>query len=349
MQAKPLTHELIERLVKRALRAPSADNHHPFRWQWDGSCRLYLLADPEFEHADIGRRFLGWYAVGCLSETLAIAASEEGWSVTAQYQPERTSGVLCEWTFSERSVAADPLAQAIERRHTNRKPYQRAPLEPELLAQLERECASVPGAHVQFLAGGARKPLLGLMRIAEAERFASQPLHAEIFDSIRFDVGWKATTDRGIPPVATEVELPMRPLFAVLRHWPVMRLANLIGTSSILGVRVAWFPGWASAALGVITADSTRPEDALQTGRALQRIWLRATLLGLSMQPLAASAILRLPWWPGVRKETKAKMAEQWYELTGERQPLMVFRLGLASEPSGVAARPASVQIENVL
>ena len=38
--------------------------------------------------------------------------------------------------------------------------------------------------------------------------------------------------------------------------------------------------------MGIITAAEKRDEDYIQIGRALQRIWLSATKLGLSFQPL---------------------------------------------------------------
>ena len=78
------------------------------------------------------------------------------------------------------------------------------------------------------------------------------------------------------------------------------------------------------------SADSL-DEGAFNAGRGFQRLWLRATLERLAMQPMAASTVLALqsqddPW--ASRAASKA-LADGWAGVLPAGQvPMMLFRMG---------------------
>ena len=49
-----------------------------------------------------------------------------------------------------------------------------------------------------------------------------------------------------------------------------------------------------ASAIGTIVADAESPRNASVAGMSIERVWLTATSLGLSMQPLAGLIYLKL-------------------------------------------------------
>jgi hypothetical protein len=79
---------------------------------------------------------------------------------------------------------------------------------------------------------------------------------------------------------------------------------------------------------------------AIAVGRALERVWLRATRLRVAFQPLAASALLALEGYRDVDATVRHRLAAGWREVAGDALPLMVFRMGHAAPASIRAGRP---------
>jgi hypothetical protein len=191
--------------------------------------------------------------------------------------------------------------------------------------------------------------LLALIWQAESERFLNPLLHAEIFRSIRFDLGWRESADDHLPPGALEIERPMRLGFKLLRHWPRMRLFSLVGGHRLLGLRAAWLPCWQAPHLGVVSVEegSSLPASAAAAGMAFEAAWLQSTALGLAVQPMAASPLYACaePCNEGVRHRVRHDLQAGWQALLPRRVPMMVFRLGYADPPTVRTTRPALQQM----
>lgn len=335
---------MVERWVRLGSHAPSADNELPFIYRWSSQRQqLDICAAPSFAALSPSRRFLAFYAAGALAETMVVAASVDGVRLDISLLESGAAPGLARLAVAGGTAAADPLASQILQRHTNRRLYQRTVLAAGVTDILQREVQGIAGISMSLYEAARAGPLQRLLVQAEAERFYSQVLHEEIFSSVRFDVGWSASCETGIPPIATEVELPMRPMFGLLKHWPLMNALKHIGVHRMLGFRVAGLPARCSATLGVLWSKQSGPADAFATGRALQRVWLSATAQGVAMQPMAAAAVLALDIWPGVRPEVRATLRAGWQEVDRDAQPLMVFRLGYSAPPSGTSGRPAKL------
>ena len=131
----------------------------------------------------------------------------------------------------------------------------------------------------------------------------------------------------------------MRTVFGALRHWELVRLLNGIGLHHVFGIRAAYLPCRLAPHVGALTTSLDLDTGAVATGAAFERVWLRTTLQGSSLQPLAGSALLALPECPGVSPSARRTLSEGWKRLTPGRTPLMVFRVGHARPPSVRAAR----------
>ena len=342
---RPSTDQ-IRQILQSGIAAPSAENKHYLAFEL-GDDRVWLHAtDAASWEATPHRRFLALLAYGAVAENMALRAGELGYSQHLRWQLAGASDrriAEIDWTPSLQ--APDPLAGAIASRHTNRRFYRRAALAPASLQRMSDAVQRVPEAQLLWLAAPPlRDAALQAIRIAETERFCRPELHRELFGAVRFELGWRRSADEWLPPAALEVEPPMRPGFALLRHWPLMHALSFAGVHHLLGLRAAALPCRLAPHLGLIVAAGVDAADrALQGGRALQRAWLAAAADGLAFQPMAAATVLveqraGAGW---VSESTRQQLEKLLAQLspTASAQPCMFFRVGRAAAPSVVTGR----------
>ena len=338
-----LTASQIHAVVRSAVLAPSADNRHHVAFEpTAGGMRIW--ADDQYANcAEPHRRQLTVFSFGAVLENALIQASAYALdsAVRAFPDPDRPK-LVCELEWRPADAPVDPLLRAIDQRHTNRKFFKGPPLAELELALLADEVRRYESVRIHWCDDAERRSaLLGQVRRAEAERFRQPRLHEELFSSIDWSAGWKATSVEGLPPGALEVEVPLRPGFRAMSSWPVMRVLSLLQMHRLLGIRAADLPCRLSPHLGVLSATDARTSTVIEAGRAFQRLWLQATLQGLALQPMAASIALALqPVADGwVSGEVQRALQMGWTRLIGADSPMMVFRLGRAPTPAVRASR----------
>lgn len=324
----------LSSILQAAVAAPSADNRHCF--ELSAAPDSLLLFGNEAHRSDpFHRRVLNLISFGAVVENMVIRAARLGYRATVSWMPDAARpSLIAELRLATIEPVATPLDAAIAGRHTNRRVGFSGPtLSDAELARLRSLVSTIDGVSLAFLdSREQRARLLRLVRIAEAERFNTRALHENLFSAVRFDVGWHATADTGLPPGALGVEPGVRWAFAQLRHWPVMNALRRFGIHHALGVRAAALPCRFAPHCGVLTTRLPIERGAVAVGMALQRIWLTAESLGLAFQPLAGSALLALPEYRDVPVQTGERLRRGWRELTDE-MPLMVFRMGHAKRP----------------
>lgn len=344
--ARPSADERRE-ILASGLAAPSAENRHELRFRITPAGSVELVATglagwSEQPH----RKLLAQISFGAVVENMALHAGAIGLSQTTHWlpQPDRPE-LVARMAWHPSAQPGDPLAAAIPARHTNRRFYRRGALGEPVLARLAHAAAAVPGAQLRWLDPPAlRRVALQAIRLAETERFRRRELHAELFGAVRFELGWRASAPHGLPPGALEVEPPMRPFFAALRHWPLMRAASRIGAHHLLGLRAGDLPCRLAPHLGLlVAADADEDIAALHAGRALQRVWLAAAAEGLAFQPMAASTALaaQRPGSGWVEPAVQARLRALLDTMKGDARacPLMLFRIGRAAAPNVVTER----------
>ncbi len=333
-----MNYDTLIDLAQSGILAPSADNQHVFKYELTTNS-INLWPSPEFAAtSERHRRILGLISLGAVVENIRLRAGQLGFASNTQWWPEHdgSDGMLARLTFEQSTQKEDELALAIPHRHTNRRMYHGPALSGIEMSQLKCEVNSSQGVQFVWLLGDARRRALKLIWRAESERFLRKSLHDEIFASIRFDLSWQQSAERALPPGALEIEAPMRPLFKALRHWPLMRALNRVGVHHLVGMRAGWLPCWQAPALAVLTTTEPLEPGAIAVGAALERVWLRATRLGLAMQPLAASVVLPLQNAAdnGASECVRTALIKGWQGITSDSTPLMVFRIGRAEVPA---------------
>ncbi len=342
--------EALRKILSAGIQAPSAENVHYF-WLEVGAQSMTLHATgfaSWLMRPDI--KMLALMSFGAVIENITLRAQTLGFQTHATWQTNSSRVVELSWQST--APVLDPLEAAISTRHTNRRFYRRAPVANAVLEQISAAAHSISGARLYWLGQGPQRSLaLRLIRIAETERFGRKNLHQEMFNAIRFECGWVDTVQSGLPPAALQVELAMRWPFAGLRHWRLMRPANVLGAYLPLGFRSAYLPCVLAPHLGLLMFNAADLDTAhVQAGRALQRLWLSAQLHGLALQPMAATTVLAQqisgPNW--VREDTKKRLSDGLKTLSAvlepnefDALPCMLFRLGRAQAPTAVASRRA--------
>lgn len=337
-----MMRETLLDIARSGVLAPSADNQHVFRIELtEATIRLWPTS--EFTATtERHRRVLGLMSLGAVGENMRLRAGELGLVAHASWFPADSTGPIMQLDLQPVPAAAgDELAAAIPARHTNRRMYRGPGLSDDETAHLNTAVEPAEGVRLIWLHGHARRRALGLIWRAESERFLRQRLHQELFSSIRFDLSWHETADRALPPGALEIEAPMRPLFKALRYWALMRPLTWVGAHRLVGLRAGWLPCWQAPALGLLATSLPAEQGAVAVGTAFERLWLRATLLDLALQPMAAAAVLPLQSAAdrGASGELRSALVAGWQSISPGVTPLMVFRMGHAAQPTVTAGR----------
>ena len=345
-QARDVNRDIKAGILRAGIAAPSADNSQPWRFAWSGDeLDLRIDADRSGRVSDT-RYVLSDLAAGACLENMIIHARSLGYAAELQTFPRDDDELWVArilWRRDPECDQAEPLAGAIEQRHTNRHFPWHGPISTDTQARLNAQARLIPGQRLYWpQTAGDRKAALGVIRQAETLRFRSPTLHAELFSSVRFSAGWHATCEEGLAPAALAVEPPVRPVFKLMRRPAVMSMLNRLGGASALGWRSAWLPIRLSPGLCLLVIPSTARSDVLAGGRALQRVWLEATLDGLSVQPYAAAGVLSLGFVriePALQ-QSLSHLGSALSELCGSGYGLVFLRLGYArAAPGGRSGR----------
>ncbi len=190
-------------ILRAGIAAPSADNSQPWRFVWSGdTLDLRIDADRSGGVSDT-RYVLSDLSAGACLENMVIHARSLGIAADVQLFPSDDDQLWVArigWRRDPACDQAEPLAAAIESRHTDRSFPWRGPITPETQARLDAQARLIPGQRLWWpRTPGEKKAALDVIRQAETLRFKSPMLHAELFSSVRFAAGWHASCEEGLP------------------------------------------------------------------------------------------------------------------------------------------------------
>ena len=208
-------------------------------------------------------------------------------------------------------------------------------------ASLVRAAQEVPEALLHLAEGsGPLDRVAELCGAAERLRFLNATCHHELFTK---EVRWTAeeahrtrdgldlaTFEMG-PAEVLGMQVASDPsAIALIRSWNAGRaFADLSGPA----IR-------SSSAVVCVSMPRMDRENALLAGRAMERVWLRATALGLAVHPISAPILLALmadsPVFDATEREQIAHCAAGIRELfaTDDRSPAFLLRIFRAPAPS---------------
>ncbi|MEV6951093.1 Rv1355c family protein [Streptomyces sp. NPDC051183] len=345
-----LGEEGIRRLVAYGTRAPSGGNVQPWRFVARGPV-LYCRTDDTQPPTLLD--FQGTatqLAIGAAVENIDLAARAAGWACHVRPMPDPADpGLVCELTFSRAPHAPRPeLADWIDRRATNRRTGPARPLD-ESHRQALMSCAADSGARLHLITDRPELEEAGhILGAGDRLRMLSPRLHREMMSELRWTPEEVRTTRDGIDIATLEADSADLAGLSLARHWPHLAFVRQMGGGRAFeqGARNSVA---GSSAIGCLTTTGTGAHAHFDGGRALQRLWLTATSLGLGFQPVTVLLYLfaRIERGDGtgldatetailqtLRKRLSALVPQH----PGETE-LLLFRLAYAPPPTAHALR----------
>ena len=344
-----LSPGFLERMARAGALAPSGDNLQPWCFDVDGKT-LLVRHDP---HRDLSlfnvQHLASLIALGAVLENITIAASGEGYRADITHFPNGQERELIAKVRFETGAERDLLADFLDKRCTNRKPYAARPIDSEVMKRLSSASTPFPTIGISWVQDKTRLKQLGQI-IARADRliFENPLIHAHLFSTIRWNQAEVESTRDGLPIKSLELGQAGSLAFRFLKSWSVVNFLNFFGFSKAAALNSVNLMRFCSAA-GLVTAPDTSPRAFLQAGRAFQRVWLQASKEDLALQPMTAVVFFQLrsrladlkglspdqiQISDGLRHDL-----ELFFVLTQTSVPAMLFRIGYAAAPSARTIR----------
>jgi len=345
-----VSREEIAAIVGAAVQAPSGDNCQPWRFRWDGEhLRILFLAERADSLYDV-RSLASWVSLGAVITNVTLAAARLGLRMTVDLFPSgELPRAVARVRFQSGPVAMDPLLEAIPARCVNRRPYRPDPLPARVREELQALAASSPGTRLSWVdADPAKARVAALAAQNDRILFENRELHDGVYRWIRWTRAEAERRRDGMPAETLELSPFERPGMRLLGSWRWARLAAALRITRGLPVRARTIYR-RSAAIALLSVRGNKPEDFVLGGQVLERIWLTATRHGIAFQPITGITFLllrrRLIGGEGLSAPHRTlldrlgKEFERVYPEGAAESPIMLFRLGVASPPSGRALR----------
>ncbi|MCL4797967.1 MAG: nitroreductase family protein [Burkholderiales bacterium] len=279
---------VVEEILDLARWAPSGDNTQPWRFRVHADDHFVVHGFDTRKHCvyDVEGR-PSQMSIGALLENIGIAATQFG--VRAEVRRRAESGEETP-AFDVRlrpdpAIRPDPLIPAIRERAVQRRPMRTRPLSAAEKAALEQAVA--PGYTVAWQEGRGNRFRMARLLFRNAKLRLIMPeaylVHRDIIEwGARYSADRVPDQALGLSPVSLWL---MRP---VMKSWERVEFANKYFAGTVMPrIELDLLPGLACAAHLAIVADRAPAaiDDFVAAGRAMQRLWLTGTRLGLYLQP----------------------------------------------------------------
>jgi len=336
--------EVINKVIEAGAQAPSGGNSQPWRFEIQKNV-IFIFALPERDHPILNFRHRGTLiAIGALLENMDIAAHTMQKKLNIQFYPNEEQQMLIARVelLPLDIFISDSLYDAIKNRNTNRKPFIPETLlieQKEDLYNIRDESRKIK---ISWIEDAARIKFLGeAVSKNEIVMFENKKLHRLFFN----EVVWTREEERKKGKGLFIKTLEMKPLdekaMKILKHWPVMKIANKFGMARKIARQNSIT--YASASLVGVISLRDNDEDFIQAGRIMERLWLTATKLGLSFHLITGILFL----WQRIRAGEKdffskkhIKIIEQAYAAIRDTFQInegiitLFFRIGRSEPPS---------------
>lgn len=339
--------ETIRRMLESGGKAPSGDNLQPWTVVVSEDA-IHLSVDRSRDRSLYnfeGRASL--IALGAMIENLTLAGREFGIGLDTTLSADGPLLVSARLALRPTEPRPDPLFSAVARRCTNRKPYGTAPLEAAVAQKLRASVSGDSVADLRLI--DDRNDMRLVARAASLNDrllFEIRTLHDRFFESVRWTREEAEARRDGLYVKTLELGA-MAGAFKASRSWTTVRLTNLLAGSR-LAPRHSYQTFMRSAAFVYLQVPGVSGAAFVRGGQMMQRLWLTAVSLGLSVQPMVGMLYL-LPYLrlddPAVPVASRKvisqadKLFRRVLPLSQDKPPLMLFRVGYGAVPTATALR----------
>lgn len=338
----------LKQIVNAACAAPSGGNAQPWKFIYHTN-RLFIFHDLHYSHSLLDYKNLGSYlAFGAMFENIALKAAELGLSVNEDIKDLNSEpSLVAVISFSAAVPAHHPLqhlSAAIGTRVTNRVVLERKLLKDEDKEVLSAIASTIQGAHLQVYENMDEiKQFCELLTDVERLRVMHPQGHYDTFvRELRFTKEQVETTADGLDIATLNMSNGDKAAMQIasdadamdyLHQWKKGEGFRKISQKSVLS----------AGCICVLTMDGNTPEHFLNGGRAVERVWLEASLRNIAFQPISQIVFMLRRYeergsldFNKYEMQEFAKIREQFSQLLhlpNGSHPIFVFRLLYADQP----------------
>ena len=291
-----IENSLITDMVTSACLAPSGGNSQPWRWIY-GHNRLYL-----FNPFEPGATLLDFdgaaskIAIGASIENLMIHAAKLDYDCEIKYNsindvntPFAEIKFVKVNTADQRSLNRYP---AIFFRNTNRAIAPRSPIDSSVLSEIRKAAEEIEGATVNFITNVEELESAGdILSELEKIRFLDPIGHRDFVNEMRWTDEENQRTCDGVDIKTVDLTNSELAGFKIARDKKVIDCINQWnGGNAFKKLTKKGING--AGAIGVLYFKRSKTMDYVQTGRALEKIWLETNLRNVALHPVSACLFL---------------------------------------------------------
>lgn len=291
-----MNKESVKKILEAAVSAPSGDNVQPWDFRVsENFTRIELYNVPEKDNSYYNfNQMASYIAHGAVIENIMIASRHLGCHAElSKLFPDATEqNLVVRINLSPIEPQAEALYPAIFDRYTNRFQYQREEITKETFEALSDAVKNIDSVNISLVNQKDKiNALAKVLMVNDRLVFERKDIHGFLFDKIRWNKKQIDETNDGMP-VETMGLNPIEKLsFPLMRFWKFVKMGNYFGLSRIIGLK-CWWNCRNSSILGMISVQGNDKVAFVNGGRAIQRLWLQATLQGLALQPIIGLTLL---------------------------------------------------------
>ncbi|PIR74645.1 MAG: hypothetical protein COU35_01390 [Candidatus Magasanikbacteria bacterium CG10_big_fil_rev_8_21_14_0_10_47_10] len=342
--------DIIEKVIAEGICAPSGENKQP----WE-----FYIREDGFDVYNLPNRDVSLYnyaqqgslmAHGALIENVVLSANANGYEAHIQLFPNhQNENHVARVTLTPSEIRRQPTHEYISRRTTNRKPYNGRPLTIAERQALLAVAAQEKSARAVLIEDKESKNAL-CQAAGASDRilFENKTMHGFLFSNINWSEAEDDSRKLGMYIKTLELPPPAQKAFRLFKHWPILNILNKIGfAKNIQKQNVKVFQ--TAPLVGGVLVNSASPQSYIDAGRMMQRMWLTATRLGLSFQPITGVLFLkhRIDGDGGVSfSDTHKTLITQSYATIARllkakdtERAVFLFRIGESDAPSARSQR----------
>jgi hypothetical protein len=345
--------EIIEKILRAAVMAPSGDNAQPWRFEVRGQEIAVINIPSKDDSLYNFNQQASFVAHGALIENIKIAAAVEGFSCAIELFPEisgqKDAVARIYLNKMEHAQYRNDLFASIPHRASNRKKYEDKQLSVEVLEIFKKSADDMNCGSLRIVSDKEKiKTIAHAVSMNEKAVLETEEMHHFLFKHVT----WTPKEDaerHGFYLKTFEFKPPQEFIFKLFSKWNVMKFFNRFGAAKMIAKENEDIFA-SSAAFAAILVSETSRESYVKCGMLMQRIWLEATKEGISLQPTTGVIFLNhlIDVEPKeankISNENKHIITDAYINLEHAFEAqndtiAMIFRLGFAEAPSGRTTR----------
>lgn len=341
--------EDIKKIIKAGTMAPSGDNIQPWRFEVnDNVIKLFNLPEADNSLYNINQH-ASLIAHGAVLENMKIKAHSFGYETNISIFPEgETSNLIAAFSI-EKGVSEEDLSLYIEKRTTNRKPYNTNQLNSEQSSNMLSCSGGYNDAKVLLVEDSEKiKELAKILGLNEQIVLENKQMHDFLFSHVVWSEEEEKEKKSGLYIKTLELKKPQEKMFNLVKNFTILRVLNkLIGISKKVSKENSQIYAQSSAIVAIATEGDTA-ESYIKAGQLMQRVWLTITKEGLSAGPLMGVILLA----QRIRTADTGSLSEKHVNLikrayveiknifeTKDDTIKAILRIGKSGEPSAYSSR----------